>query len=183
MEAITLSSGVAMRAYLPEDAFALLEVVDRDRERLQQWMPWVPFSTTVESFAEFISEARRLGGEGRAAHRALVDDGAIVGAVGASIGVMNGDEAEVGYWLAASHEGLGIVTEATGALIDWLFTTADMHRVSLRAAAGNTRSRAVAERLGFRSEGVLRGSLLLEGRHHDAIVYGLLEDEWAGADQ
>ena len=40
------------------------------------------------------------------------------------------------------------------------------------------RSAAVAERLGFTKEGVLRQSEMRNGRLHDFSIYGLLAAEW-----
>ena len=49
-----------------------------------------------------------------------------------------------------------------------------------RAASGSRqRSVAVAERAGFRFEGVLRQHLWLQGQAHDAACYSLLAIEWA----
>jgi RimJ/RimL family protein N-acetyltransferase len=59
-----------------------------------------------------------------------------------------------------------------------LFAERDMHRITIRAAVENRRSRAVAKRLGFTLEGILRGSLLLDGEHTDAALYSLLVPEW-----
>jgi ribosomal-protein-serine acetyltransferase len=178
---LTTSSGVHVRRYVAADAPALFAAVEPERDRLGRWMPWVPFSKTVESFERFIEEAERQEAEGTAVHRVLERDGSIVGGIGASIGVLNGDEAEVGYWLVSGEEGRGTAFATVTALIDWLFGEAEMHRISLRAATGNSRSRAVAERLGFTYEGVLRSSLLLQGRHEDAAVYSVLDTEWRAA--
>lgn len=167
-----------MRQYELSDASGLLASVDATRDRLARWMPWVPFATTVEDFEDFIRLANRQDRDGSGLHRGLFDSKTLIGTVGASIGSLNFDEADVGYWLAESHEGLGLASLATGHLIEWLFSERDMHRITIRAAVGNERSRALAERLGFTFEGILRGSLLLDGRHDDAALYSLLEGEW-----
>ena len=53
--------------------------------------------------------------------------------------------------------GTGIVTRACRRFFDFAFDDLGLHRMELCAAVGNTRSRSVAERLGMRQEGVLRG--------------------------
>ena len=53
--------------------------------------------------------------------------------------------------------------------------TLDVHRIEWWAMAGNTGSRAVAEKLGFTVEGTLRNrSIANDGKPHDWWVGGLL---------
>ena len=47
-----------------------------------------------------------------------------------------------------------------------------------REGSTNTRSRSVAERLGMRQEGVLRGGVRTPQGFLDLVIYGILEDEW-----
>ena len=60
------------------------------------------------------------------------------------------------------------------------FDELGFHRVFIRAAPGNVRSRAVPERLGFVEEAVLREEArgAVARGFHDLVVYGMLEDEW-----
>lgn len=178
MNHIMLSGDVLMRQFEPSDAGDLLAAVDATRDRLARWMPWVPFATTVEDFADFIRVATRHGRVGSGMHLGLFDTDVLVGTVGASIGSLNYDEADIGYWVAESHEGRGLVTEAVSQLIDWLIDERDMHRITIRAAVANERSRGLAERLGFTFEGILRASLLIGDDHVDAALYSVLADEW-----
>jgi ribosomal-protein-serine acetyltransferase len=175
---LDIAPGVVMRRYERADAPSLLAAVDADRDRLGRWMPWVPFSTTVADFEDFIERSAELELDGRSMHLGLFADDAMIGSVGASIGSLNFDEADVGYWVASGREGTGLISTSVSWLIDWLFDERDMHRITIRAALANARSRAVAERLGFTFEGVLRESLLLEGIHQDAALYSLVRREW-----
>lgn len=43
---------------------------------------------------------------------------------------------------------------------------------------GNKRSSALAERLGFKIEGVIRQSYFMNGRLEDLVITGLLKTEW-----
>jgi ribosomal-protein-serine acetyltransferase len=53
-----------------------------------------------------------------------------------------------------------------------------LHRLEVRCAVANARSRAIPERLGFRLEGTIREAEWLYDRFVDHAVYGLLEAEW-----
>ncbi|AVH58977.1 MULTISPECIES: GNAT family N-acetyltransferase [Streptomyces] len=82
---------------------------------------------------------------------------------------------ELGYWAAKEQRGLGYSTEAARALCDWGFTVLAAHRIEWWAMAGNTASRALAEKLGFTLEGTLRNRSMVNGEPHDWWVGGLLK--------
>jgi ribosomal-protein-serine acetyltransferase len=50
--------------------------------------------------------------------------------------------------------------------------------VALHTDAANERSRALARRLGFVEEGLLRKGLAFPDERRDEAVYGLLASEW-----
>ena len=58
--------------------------------------------------------------------------------------------------------------------MDHAFGELGLHRVEIKAAEGNRRSRAIPERLGFEQEGILREAECVDDRYMDLVVYGLL---------
>ncbi len=54
----------------------------------------------------------------------------------------------------------------------------DLNRVQINCAVENLRSRAVPERLGFKLEGTLRQTEILEDKSGNWAIYGLLKSEW-----
>ncbi|MBX9472654.1 GNAT family N-acetyltransferase [Microcella sp.] len=62
----------------------------------------------------------------------------------------------VGYWLAGEHRGRGVMTEALGALVAWVFAHNPVDLVQWEAVEGNTGSAVVAQRCGFRWQGLGR---------------------------
>ena len=86
--------------------------------------------------------------------------------------------AEIGYWMAASHQGKGIMTDCVAALTDYAFEMLNLNRVCIYCAVGNEKSRAIPTRLGFTQEGILREEQCLYGVYHDLAVYGMLRREW-----
>jgi ribosomal-protein-serine acetyltransferase len=148
-------------------------------ENLDHLRPWEELARdglTLAEMADDLRAGRRAWAEGRSIPTAIRYRGHVVGAAGARL-APEVARAEIGYWIDAAHQGRGIITRAVGALVHALFEDHGTHRVELRMAADNHRSRAVAERLGFTLEGTLREAYPIAGRRHDLCVYGLLRGD------
>lgn len=104
----------------------------------------------------------------------ITEDDRPVGTVGFNRPDPSNRSSAIGYWLDAGHQGRGIMTAAVRGLCRYGFDALGLHRIELRAAPGNARSRAVAERCGFTEEGVARGAELVRGEFRDLVVYSLL---------
>ncbi|AMP11450.1 acetyltransferase family protein [Collimonas arenae] len=88
---------------------------------------------------------------------------------------------EIGYWLFDENfRGRGYVSEAVQLLADHLFRSRPINRIEIIASSENDGSKRVAEKAGFRFEGVLRQYVFMGGKYHDSCVYSLLRDEWGG---
>ena len=83
----------------------------------------------------------------------------------------------IGYWLDASHQGRGIMTTSCRVIINHAFRNLELHRVVIRCATENHRSRAIPERLGFTLEGVDRQAEWLYDHFVDLARYGLLRTD------
>lgn len=83
-------------------------------------------------------------------------------------------QAELGFTLASAAQGRGYATEAVRAVLDDLFGTRGMHRVSAECDARNDRSAALLERVGFTREGFHRQATWMKGEWTDDLTYGLL---------
>jgi ribosomal-protein-serine acetyltransferase len=172
---LDLGDGLEVRYLEPGDAEDVFAVIDVNRDRLRPWMPWVDPTLGPGDTRAFIESVRATGSEDGLG---IYVDRAFAGGIGLRADEVNGD-AEIGYWIGAAHEGKGLVTRACRALIDRAFGDLGLHRVTIRVAPDNARSRAIPERLGFREEGVLREAGWSALGHHDLVVYGLLDREWS----
>src|SRR5947209_6386229 len=164
-----IDDNLVLRLAEERDAQPLQNLIEADRARLRVWLGWIDEST-VESTREHIRLMRRRFADGGALLLAIVYGGAPVGLLGFNTVEMPPGKAEVGYWLGGAYEGRGIMTRCCRTLIDYGFGEMGLHRIEIRAAEGNVRSLAVAERLGFRQEGVLRGDALVRGEYIDHVV-------------
>lgn len=84
----------------------------------------------------------------------------------------------VGYGLARSHEGRGLMTEGLAGAIAFAFGEWNMHRLQANYVPRNERSGRVLRRLGFVVEGYARDYLFLDGRWEDHILTSLVNPEW-----
>jgi ribosomal-protein-serine acetyltransferase len=166
-----------LRLATDDDVDELHALIERSRASLAEFMPWAAASTreTVRDYRR-LAERRRVAGE--AIDCVIEVDGRIAGNIGAHhIDEPNG-ACELGYWLGDGYTGRGLITRAVRAFLDHAFGTWGMRRVAILAATGNTRSRAIPERLGFTCEGVLREAEVVGDRVVDLAVYSLLRHEY-----
>lgn len=169
---------VTLRILEDADADPLFALVDANRERLREWLPWVDATRSPEDIREFIHRSMRKYEEGNGYDAGVLVGGRLAGSVGLH-SINRADRAtSVGYWIAEEFGGRGVMTRAVRIVLDHCFGDLGLHRVEIVCAPGNVRSRAIPERLGFRQEGVLRDSEWVNDRFVDGVVYGLLEDEW-----
>jgi len=176
---IQLDDSASLRPVDETDVDELDALVDANRAYLARWMPWAP-AQTHESTQEFVRTAKAQLESNDGFQAALVVDGDLAGVFGYHAVDWVHRRTTIGYWLAEPAQGRGLATRAVAALIDHAFTEWGLHRVEIRAAVDNGRSRAICERLGMTLEGELREAEWVGDRCHDLAVYSVLAPEWRG---
>jgi ribosomal-protein-serine acetyltransferase len=166
-----------LRLIEPSDAHELYDVVRANRDHLAAWMPWAA-GQTLEGTVAFIDASRKQLASNQGFQSAIVQDAEIVGVIGYHRVDWANRSTSVGYWLAESAQGRGTITAAASALADHAFDRWELNRLDIRAGVENHRSRAVAERLGFTFEGVLREAERIGDRYIDHAVYSMLARDW-----
>jgi ribosomal-protein-serine acetyltransferase len=73
------------------------------------------------------------------------------------------------------------MSRACAALVTHAFRNLLLHRVEIRCAVDNGRSRAIPERLGFLLEGTLAGAHVLQGQFCDIALYAMTAPRWLSA--
>jgi RimJ/RimL family protein N-acetyltransferase/heme-degrading monooxygenase HmoA len=82
-----------------------------------------------------------------------------------------------GIWYSPIAQGTGANTEAVYLLLDHAFQLG-IHRVEWKCDARNSKSRHVAEKLGFTFEGIQEKHLCVKGYHRDTAWFRMLSTEW-----
>ncbi|USG99530.1 GNAT family N-acetyltransferase [Thermococcus argininiproducens] len=77
-----------------------------------------------------------------------------------------------------AYLGKGYGSEALKLWVDYLFSNSDIHKIALGTYSFNKRMIKVAEKLGFKLEGVEREVIWWNGEWADRLMFGMLRDEW-----
>ena len=170
---------VYLRPFEPADALHLTAWMN-DPEVLATVMRYRPVSQAQqEAFLAKVHDDEQ--GVGLAVVRR--DGDRLLGTIGlkpiewrnrhAGFGLVLGDKAE---W------GKGYATEATRLMVGYAFETLNLNRVWLHVHENNPAGIRAYEKVGFKTEGVLRQDLFKAGRYWDTRFMGILREEW-GAKQ
>jgi ribosomal-protein-serine acetyltransferase len=172
---------VDLRLLEERHAGAVFAVVDQNREYLREWLPWVDATVTEDDTLSFIRSSLEQFAANHGFAAGIWKQDHYIGGMGTQKIDWMHRKVEIGYWISQSFQGQGIVTDACRAVLDHAFDDWDLNRVEIRCAAGNTKSSAIAERLGFTLDGTLREGHLLHHRFHDLLVFGMLKTDWLSA--
>lgn len=170
------SERIILKKHHLDIAPIMFDYVDKDRERLRQFLPWVDF---IKSAQDEINYVNRTHSDWEKYH--LYDYGIFDRATGTymgNVGVHNiqwGNKCcEIGFWILGDFEGKGIMSEAVKALEQAAFEKG-FHRVEIRCSSLNQRSASVPRRLGYQLEGVLSQDAIERGCYRDTMIFGKLK--------
>jgi ribosomal-protein-alanine N-acetyltransferase len=90
------------------------------------------------------------------------------------------DSASVGYWLDQAVAGRGVAPTAVAMAVDHCFGPVGLHRIEVNVRPENTASRRVAEKLGFREEGLRLRYLHIDRDWRDHICFALTVEDVPG---
>lgn len=155
----------------------LAALVERNRDHLSAYLPLVASLSSPAAARVHLESAVMRASQGEALEWHVFSGGALCGAVRVKNIDADDRKAEIGYFIGGEFAGKGIVSNAVRAVLAYCFASLQLNRIELRCAATNDRSIRLAERLGFRREGLLRQGECLHGVFVDQLVYGLLRGE------
>ena len=178
IERALTTARVVIRAYQPGDAATLYQAVAASSAHIARWLPWAPQHASVADSLALIRHfqtqwaLREDFTYGVFARAPDGQSGALLGGLGLHPHDWAVPSFEIGYWLVAQAEGQGYMSEAAAALVDFALHELGAHRVEIRCDARNSRSAAVARRLGFSQEAHLHNHMRLsDGSLRDTLIF------------
>ncbi|MCL2513733.1 MAG: GNAT family N-acetyltransferase [Oscillospiraceae bacterium] len=171
-----------MRTLTKNDAPAVYNAVDKNRAYLRPWLPWVDETDSPDVTENVIAKWEDGYKAKKDVALGIFENGEYIGNMGLHDLKSHNSSGMIGYWLAENRQGRGIMTDCVRALVNAGFYTLGLNRIWICQAAGNKKSGAVPERLGFAKEGVLQDGDCLYGVFHDRVIWGMVKRNWQKGD-
>ena len=170
LPAMLTDGHIVLRPFARADT-AMLEQVRTD-QTIRRWMSVLP--RPADEFLRWADEGRSSGS---ILFFAICEIGEDTPRGGVATSADPDARAGLGYWLLPEGRGRGLATRALRLLSTQLLARTACQRCELWVDAENVASRRVAERAGYRYEGLLRSYALVHDRRADAAFYSLLPSD------
>jgi len=150
-----------------------LAAVRRSRKLHGQW---ASPPRTPEEFDAYIKRLRR---EAHLGYWVTTEDDEIAGVINISE-IVRGPfcSAYLGYYAFVPHNGHGYMTRGVASVLSEAFRVHGLHRLEANIQPENQASRALAQRLGFRLEGLSPRYLKVAGRWRDHERWAMTLEDW-----
>jgi RimJ/RimL family protein N-acetyltransferase len=115
---------------------------------------------------------------------AISEDGKVCGHIElGAINYVNQTASLCRVFVAPEYRGKGLCAPMVESVLEFGFEELRLRRIELRVYAFNFSAIRCYERSGFVREGLLRKSQKVDDQYWDAVVMGILREEWKNANQ
>jgi RimJ/RimL family protein N-acetyltransferase len=165
-----------LRELVKSDSLSLLSMLSS--EEVAKFIS--PPPTTPQGFERFIAWAQREREAGNQFTFGMVPEGCdqAVGLVQVRAVAPRFSVAEWGFAIGSPFWGTGMFLASARMTLDFAFQHTAVNRLEARAVVQNARGNGALRKLGAVQEGVLRGSLLKDGKYLDQIMWSILSHDW-----
>ena len=176
---INVDDEINLRLLSLASAATIYESINSSRSHLREWLPFVDATKNVIETSDFIKSVLNSRNLKQDRIYEIWYKNNFAGLISfKEIDKLN-NKVEMGYWLDAKITGKGIMVRSVKRLVSYAFKEMKMNRLKLKVAIGNTKSKAISQKTGFKFEGIEREGEFLNGKYHDLEIYSLLKKEWS----
>lgn len=127
---------------------------------------------------EWISTHQESFEQGKGVVYAItLKDGRLIGAI-SLMTMIEGHQAELGYWIGKLYWNQGFCTEAGKELLRYGFDGLGLNRIHASYISRNPASGRVMQKLGMSYEGTRKQHVKKWGVFEDLVLYGILKSDW-----
>lgn len=171
-----------LRLLTMDDCGNFLDLVNRNRERISTYFPGiVSHCDSIDQLRKHLEERIAESPKGKYAICLIFgpSDGKPIGVIQLKDIDWNAMKRELGYFIDKDYENKGIMSRCIITLLDQTFNEQDLNKVFLRIDIKNTASRKMAEKCGFRQEGLMLMDFKTYANEYvDSVYYGLLKKDF-----
>ncbi|MBT3383703.1 MAG: GNAT family N-acetyltransferase [Prolixibacteraceae bacterium] len=178
MEHIFVNKNIRLENVKLSMAAEIFSTIDRDREYLKKWLPFVEMTYLLSDTEKFIQSVIKQKGKKKDDIYCIYYREEFAGLIGFKETDWVNHKTELGYWIAEKMQGKGIVTDSIKKLISYTFQKLRLNRIQIKVAVGNTKSSAIPKRLGFWFEGIEKSGEYHKNKFFDLEIYSLLKKDW-----
>ena len=173
------ASGLMLRELEEHDADSLMSMLTTDE--VARFIS--PPPTSAKGFEKFIQLVHSERRAGRQFTFGIVPDGSdhAVGLVQVRAIAPRFSVGEWGFALGSRFWGTGLFLASARMTLDFAFGEARVKRLEARAIVQNGRGNGALRKLGAVHQGILRGSLVKDGRPFDQMVWSIASQDWLQA--
>jgi len=173
---------LVLRRYRSADAAGILELVDKNRARLvQNFSPMANALFQGEDVKSFIEDKTAQWNAGRAFCYGiwLKISKQQIGQLQVKNVMWDVPSAELSYFIDSSSERQGFATEAISGILRLAFEQLDFKRIFVRIIPSNQGSISLANKLGFKHEGLHRNAFRCGfGELHDVHYFSVTTEDF-----
>ncbi len=166
---IHVTEEIVLETLSRSDAKAVFDLVENNRNQLQQYLYWVDDVTDIKSTEQYI-DARINSGLPEARWYKIVFRNKVSGIFGVKSLCREQSEAEIGYWLSQGAQRYGVVSRIISEVCT-ILKSEGIHFLKINCLQENQASIAVAERSGAIHTGIISDYLQVAGQFQDLYTY------------
>ncbi|WP_338587169.1 GNAT family protein [Paenibacillus sp. Y5S-9] len=173
-----VNESIVLKLIQSRDRDELYALIDENRKYLRAWLLWVDKRQSPSDLDSVIEVWTHNYEERNGFDSGIWFNGQLVGMLGLHYIDWNNRATSIGYFLAESAQGKGIITKSIEQLLKYLFNELKLNRVIIQCAENNFKSRAIPEKIGFTNEGTSREAQWVYDHYENIVTYSLLSSEW-----
>lgn len=174
---IKVKQNIFLKQAEVKEAKGFFDYINKNRDHLKKWINWINFIQTIEHEKQYLESLPTDIHKADTIALGIWEEDKVIGSMGLiNIDRMN-KSAVFGYGLDQDYQHMGIITDSGQKFLTYAFKELGLHRIEVRIAQNNFRSKAVARRLGFKSEGTLRQAYYLHNTFIDCDLFSKLKNE------
>jgi len=177
MEHLRVNDAIRLEKVNISMAPVIFETLDRDRDYLKTWLPFIEHTHQVSDTEKFLQSLSNQSEYPKNEIFSIWHNEEFAGLIGFNDIDWLNRKAEIGYWLVQKMQGHGIVTKCAAKLIQYAFQKLKLNRIQIKVAVGNAKSAAIPKRLGFVFEGIERNGEFHTNTYFDLEVYSRLKSD------